>query len=245
MATGSASPEFVLEVIRDNHRHQCAFDPEADPSAELTFDTSVADWRDACDLVRTERLGAALNEMWEIEVPASAWRAVLEPPKQRTLRDVCDLVAAHATRTVIQPAGSFGVSCEAAGAFLAVRALLLRAGVQDGAIRPSQPIAEIARRHPEIFFGPISRLAPGSLPTVTIRSPLHQAAVWTAILGFVVALASATLYPVLALAALAMVLLAVIATWILSWYPPRAVQFGGIVTFRDLAETIGGVRKPA
>jgi hypothetical protein len=238
MTTGPASPEFVLEVIRDNHRHQCAFDPEADPSAELSFDTSIAEWHDACDLVRAERLGAALNEMWEIEVPADAWRAVLEPPKHKTLRDVCDLVAAHATRTMIQPAGAFGVSCKAAGAFLAVRALLLKAGVQDGAIRPSQPIAEIARRHPEVFLGPISRLAPGRLPTVTIRSPWHRAAAWTAMIGFVVALASANFYPVVALPALAMFLLGVVAMWIVSMYPPRAVQFGGIVTFRDLAETI-------
>lgn len=238
MTTGSASPEFVLEAIRDNHRHQCAFDPEADPSAELSFETSVAEWRDACDLVRTEKLGVALNEMWGIEVPAPAWREVLEPPKQRTLRDVCDLVAAHATMTVIQPAGSFGVQCRAAGAFLAIRALLLKAGIQDGAIRPSQPIAEIARLHPEIFLGPISRLAPGRLPTVTIRSPMHQAAVWTAISGFVVALVSAKFYPILTLAALGMVLLAVIATGIVSMYPPRAVQFGEIVTFRDLAETL-------
>jgi hypothetical protein len=240
-----ASAQFVLDVIRDSHRHQCAFDPEADPSADLSFGTSVAEWRDSCDLLRTDKLGAALNEIWDIEISAAAWREVLEPPKQRTLRDVCDLVAAHATRTVVQPAGSFGVSCEAAGAFLAVRELLLRAGVQDGAILPSQPIAEIARRHPDVFFGPISRLAPGRLPTVTIRSPLHDAAIWTAGLGLVVALASAKFYPFLALAALAAVLLAVVATWIISKYPPRAVQFGGIITFRDLAETIADEHGPA
>ena len=238
--TAPASAQFVLEAIRDSHRHQCAFDPEADSSADLSFETSVAEWRDACDLVRTEKLGAALNEIWQIEVSAAAWRAVLEPPKQRTLRDVCELVAAHATRRVIQPAGTFGVSCEAAGAFLAVRSLLLKAGVHDGAIRPSQPIAEIARLHPDVFLGEISRLAPGKLPTVTIHSPLHDAALWTSILGFVVALASAKFYPVLALAALAMALLAVVATRILSKYPPRSVQFGGIITFRDLAETIAG-----
>ena len=243
--TTPASAQFVLDVIRDSHRHQCTFDPEADSSADLSFGTSVAEWGDACDLLRTDNLGAALNEIWDIEISAAAWREVLEPPKQRTLRDVCELVAAHANRVAIRPAGSFGVSCEAAGAFLAIRALLMRAGVQDGSIRPSQPIAEIARLHPEVFLGPISRLAPGRLPTVTIRSPLHDAATWTVGLGFVVALASAKFYPFLALAALATVLLAVVATWIVSKYPPRAVQFGEIVTFRDLAETIADEHEPA
>ena len=57
-----ATPEFVLEVVRDSHRQQCAYDPEADPSAQLSFDTTVAQWRDACDLVGTKGLGVALDE---------------------------------------------------------------------------------------------------------------------------------------------------------------------------------------
>jgi hypothetical protein len=61
-------------------------------------------------------------------------------------------------------------------------------------------------------------------------------------LGFVVTLASGWFNPTVALAGLATVLLAVGALWILSTYPPRAIQFGGIVTFRDLAETIVGKR---
>lgn len=80
---------------------------------------------------------------------------------------------------------------------------------------------------------------------MTIRSPLHDAAIWAAVLGFVVAVASAKFYPFLALAALAGVLLAVVATWIISKYPPRAVRFGGIITFRDLAETIADEHEPA
>ncbi len=33
-----ASPEYVLAVIRDNHRQQSEFDPEADGEAKLTFE---------------------------------------------------------------------------------------------------------------------------------------------------------------------------------------------------------------
>lgn len=238
--TVAASPEFILETIRDSHRHQSAFDPEADPSAELCFETSVAEWRDVCDLVRTEKLGEALNEIWSIDVSPAAWRAVLEPPRRRTLRDVCDLISAHAKRAIIQPAGAFGGSCKAAGAFLAVRALLLNAGAQERAIRPSQPIAEVARQHPGIFIVPISRLAPGRLPTVAIRDSLYDAAVGTTVLGLIVALAAVSFYPILALAAFAVSALAEVATWALSRRPPRAVQFGQIVTFRDLAETMVG-----
>jgi hypothetical protein len=238
--TVAASPESILEVIRDSHRHQSAFDPEADPSADLCFETSVAEWSDACDLVRTEKLGEALNEIWNIDVSPAAWRAVLEPSRKRTLRNVCDLISVHAKRAVIEPAGAFGSSCRSAGAFLAVRALLLKAGAQEDSIRPSQPIAEVARRHPEIFLGPISRLAPGRLPTVAIRSPLSDAAVAAAVLGLIVALATVSFSVALALAALAVVALATVAMWALSRRPPRTVQFGRIMTFRDLAETMAG-----
>lgn len=239
-----ASAQFVLDAIRDSHRHQCAFDPEADDTVELTFETTVADWRNACDLLDTERLGTALNEIWDIAISAAAWREVLEPPKQRTVHDVCELIAAHANRAVIRRAGSFGASCEAAGAFLAIRALLVRAGVQGSAIRPSLPIAEIARQHGEVFVGPISQLAPGRLPTITIDAPLDGVAAWIGVVSFVVGLASAEFFPLVSLAATAMFLMAMVAMRILARHPPRAVRFGGVVTFRDLARTMaveGGV----
>lgn len=41
-----ATPEYVLDVIRDAHRQQCEYDPEATPEIELTFDSTVDDWRE-------------------------------------------------------------------------------------------------------------------------------------------------------------------------------------------------------
>jgi hypothetical protein len=40
-----ATPEFVLAVIRDIHRQQCQYDPEAQPDMSLTFDSTVAEWQ--------------------------------------------------------------------------------------------------------------------------------------------------------------------------------------------------------
>ena len=36
-----ATPEYVLEVLRDQHRQQCEYDPAAE-SAELTLESTVA-----------------------------------------------------------------------------------------------------------------------------------------------------------------------------------------------------------
>lgn len=240
-----ASPAFVLEVLRDSHRHQCAFDPEADTDAQLSFDTSVAEWRDACDLVGTQGLGAALNEVWGITIAPEAWKAVLEPPTSRTLRDVCDLIASQAQKTLVLKAGYLGASSRSAAAFLAVRSLLLRAGADPATIRPSAPIADLARRFPHVFLGAISRLAPGRLPTVTIRTPIYFVALTMFLVGLVGAAVFARRYPSLGLAAALVAVLGVAGTWIASRFlDPAEVRFGTIATFRDLAEVITGDREP-
>ena len=237
----AATPEFVLEVLRDTHRQQCAFDPEADPSVELSFETSVAEWRNACDLVGTRDLGVALNEIWGIAIPPRAWEAALEPPKVRTLRDVSELIASQAQRALVKNAGYFAAASRSAGAYLAIRSLLLRAGADAAAIRPSAPIADAARRYPHVFLGPISRLAPGRLPTVTVRTPLYSLALTTFVVGLVVALLFARHYPSIALASALLAGFGLAGTWIAARFmKPAEVRFGAIVTFRDLAMTIAG-----
>ena len=235
-----ASPEFVLEAIRDSHRHQCALDHEADPTAELTFGTTVAAWRDACDLVRTDLLGAALNEIWSVSLPAERWRAVLEPADRRTLRDVCTLIAANAKRVHIRQAGALGASCAKARAFLAVRALLLRAGANGAELRPLASVDDVARRFPEVFLGPISRLAPGRLPVARIRTPFMGAALGVTLAATVAAVALAWVAPSVAVWCALLAAVGSPLIWMASRIPPREVRFGAIVTFRDLAKVIAG-----
>lgn len=236
-----ASREFVLEVLRDSHRQQCAFDPEADPSAQLSFETSVEQWRDACDLGGTEDLGVALNEIWGITIPRHAWEAALNPPRACTLREVCERIASQAQRALVLNAGYFGASSRSAGAFLAIRSLLVRAGADPAAIRPSAPIADVARSYPHVFLGPISMLAPGRLPIVTVRTPIYFVATAVFVIGIVGAWAFARGYPSVASAAALAALLGLIGTWIAARFmKPAEVRFGAIVTFRDLATTIAG-----
>jgi hypothetical protein len=235
-----ASAEYVLSVIRDNHRQQCQFDPEADPRAVLTFDSTVADWRYACDLLRWRKLAESLNEYWNIKCSLGQWRAVLEPPKQRTLRDVCNLIASHAVCEVVRPAWFLGAPCETAGAFLTVRSLLQDAGADAALIAPSAALAPFARRYAYVFMGPISRLAPNRLPPVKIHKPAYRAAVvgllaswllivcgsyWDAGLTIIGVLAVAFCYVVLFVAAKS---------------NPAAVEFGNLRTFRDLAVAMSG-----
>ena len=174
-----AVPEYVMAVLQDMHRQQCQSDPEADPGAVLSLDTTITEWRDACDLLGSKKLGRAHNEFWGISCSDAEWHAVLEPAGQKRLSGVCQLVAERTVRPVIRPARLFGSNCAPAGAFLTIRSLLHQAGEQVDDIAPSTPLASYARRHAAVFLGPVSRLSPGSLPPVRIRTPIYDAVVWS------------------------------------------------------------------
>ena len=233
----SATPEYVLAVLQDMHRQQCQFDPEADPRAVLSFDTSVAQRRDACDLLGWRERGCAFNPLFGISCSDAEWGAVLEPAGQRRLADVCQLIAVRAVRSVIRPSQLLGRTCAPAGAFLTIRSLLHEAGAPAGEIAPSTPLAPYTRRFAEVFLGPVSRLAPGALPPVWIRTPVYDAAIWgllVAPVGVVAGLCSgAHLFTVAGVAVFA-------SCHALTWYAaryllPASVEFGELRTFRDLS----------
>lgn len=234
-----ASPEYVLDVLRENHRQQCQYDPEAEPEIVLSFDSTIADWRRACDLVSWRRLARALNDGWSISVPIETWCEVLDPASEKTLEGVCRLIAAHTRRLLIRPARVFGATCETAGAFLTIRSLLHEHGVCVDAVRPSTPLAPYARWHAGVFLGPIAELVPGALPLVQIRHPFYSGATWGIALGAILGVAG--LLPgfrfLTALGALIW-LPSWALTWLARFVPPASVTFGDAETFGDLARAI-------
>lgn len=158
-------PDEALAVIRDSYRFAAALDPEAETGVDLTPGTTVAEWRQACDLVGTRALGRALNGWFRVTATDAEWRPVLEPSDQATLAEVCRLVAANgAERPVAPPARLAGGECAAAGAFLAIRALIAREGGDAAGLRPSTPLAALRGRELGPLVQAIGKLAPGLLP---------------------------------------------------------------------------------
>ena len=181
-----ASSEYVLSVICDMHRQQAQFDGEVDGEAILTFDTTIADWREACDLVGWRQLGQALNTIWGIEASAAQWKAVLEPEHVKRLSDLCEFLAQRVSRPRIRAARLLGRSCVTAGAFLTVRSLLHDAGADASEITPSTLLSPYTRSYTRLFLEGISKLAPGALPPVRISTPVYDAAIWGTLVGVLV-----------------------------------------------------------
>jgi hypothetical protein len=249
-----ATPEYVLDVIRDSHRQQCQYDPVADPDIELTFDTTVAAWREACDLLGWRRLGRALDAEWQLERSDSAWDRVLEPAGQRSLREVCEFIASGASRPSVEPVTILGTTCLPAGAFLAIRSVLGRAGANVDRVSPSTPLTQYTRRYLGVFLGPISRLAPNALPAVRISTPWYDlsimgfgcslylvvaAAIGGFLLGLLTNFRNGFVSPLAAAAGAIVILTSWTSVWIAARYVgPSKVEFGSLRTFRDLAKVV-------
>lgn len=236
-----ASPDYVLSVLQDEHRQRCAYDPESVRSLVLSFETTVQEWREACDLLGWRAIASAFNATWHLTCSDSEWYDVLEPANQRRLRDVCQLIAARVTRPAIRPARLLGTTCASAGAFLTIRSLLSDAGAPADEITPSTPLAPYTRQFTEVFLGPISRLAPGALPPVRIRGPVART---VGLAGLVLGLAGLAVDRYLFTFWLTIASVALFAaSYALVWYAakrmlPESVTFGDLRTFGDLAHVV-------
>jgi len=134
--TTRATSDYVLAVLRDEHRQATQFDFACDPDIALSLDCTIADWRAAMDLLPARELGRALNESWGINVSDTEWRSVLAPARNKTLRGVAKLIAKKATRTQIRPLEIAGTRCRPAAAFLAIKDRLAAEDIDVTSVAP-------------------------------------------------------------------------------------------------------------
>jgi hypothetical protein len=236
----NATPDAVLTTLRDQRRQLSNCDPEANPTIDLTHDSTIADWRAACDLLPWRGLAKALNTHWSVKIPLRDWRRVLTPARSRRLRGVCELLARHAQLPRIRPATVLGKTCAAAGAFLTVRSMLAAAGADVSQLTPSTPLDEFTGHYPVLFVTRISQLAPGQLPPATLGSSpgggFGLGTLVAAIVAIVAGCEGATTAAAIS-AVLAGVLL-VTAGLIAGARGPGSVSFGELKTFRDLSRAL-------
>jgi len=233
IAMRPATPEYVLAVIRDAYQQQLQFDPEAEPGITLDFDSTVAEWRNACDLLAWKALGRALSIEWQFAATEQEWKRVLEPARRAKLGEVCGFIASRACRPEILPSRLLGGICAKGGTFLAIREILKNAGADVHILRPSSPVAPYLRQYPGVFLDALPRLAPNRLPPIKQHDRMRTYVLLAFVGGLLAAsiLSHFKLFPLLA----ASVLLTLFALAYLVFGPPARAEFPGIVTFRDLA----------
>ncbi len=231
--------EDVLAWFIEDHRHQCQYDDAADPLARLAFETTVARWREACDLVPCRPLGRALNARFQTSFADSDWRSALEPAKVRTLRGVCELVASQAMAPSVEPLRLMGRDCRPAAYFLAVRDALRRSGADVSAIRPSSELNDHLRKHVWPVLDFCAKVAPGRLPPVHTAKPAYDVCIGTfsasLVAMLIVRLIGENISACANLLLAPCAAIAYVGSWIVAKLPPKHVRFGELRTFRDLS----------
>jgi hypothetical protein len=233
----------VLETIRDSYRFAQKLDPEAEPGYDLAFDTTIQDWRTACDLLPAKRLGIALNAWFGVYFSDIDWMATLEPAKTATLGGVCELVASKAKMPNVKEFPILGTKCLSAGVFLTIRTALAKEGVPTEAIRPSTPLEPTSWRHVGPLIQAVGRVAPDVLPVPEMPYRRSYKFCWLLFLvGLLMMLLSGVFStkPVWMGIGFMVAIMGFVAAVVFGLFgqPFERVSFPGMKTFRDLAESI-------
>jgi hypothetical protein len=249
-------PDDVLAVLVEMHRQSSAVG-ESDPDAEIRFDTTIAEWREACDLLAARELGSGYNKYFGTGFSDEEWLRVLEPEDVRTLRDVCELVATQAAAPRREEMCVLGQACPAAGLFLTIRRELEAAEWDVTDLSPSSPL-EPYLHGPHSLVAILARLAPGKIPRVALQYGRTNTVVgrifaWLAVvgllgtvlvmIGFGVASLfrfehSGNLYFVSLAATALLVMVSIVGLGAIDRLHPPRILLGELTTFRDLCRSI-------
>ena len=236
-----ATAEFILAVMRDQRRYRNA-EGYGDCSIELTFDTTVAEWRKSSDLPGTKRLGRGLGSFFGMNYNDSEWRSLLDPAKERRLLGVCEAIATKGTRRRVRPVRVLGsADCVPAGAFLAIRSLLVEAGADRSKIKPSTRLDQYCDDYDAIFFDQIAVLAPGSVPCFRKQNSRDMMAAASIAACFVLFLSTAVALEFVGFHDAKnwlLVIWSIVGAIFWEIFEPRR-ELAGLTTFRDLAIAIG------
>jgi hypothetical protein len=244
-----ATPEYVLEVLRESVRLQVGWD--------LTFDSSVGELLGAYnDLAwpTIDLLARCMDNTFGVEIPTREWERGLRRVRSRTVRHVCEFLAPRLTRPLIRPWRHIGGECRSAGVFLTVRAILAGRGLDPATLTPSAPLLVVPYRHLDFLFWRLSLIAPGWLPPPRERGTIlgHHllgclSGLWLlfgSVLGCVALGLAAADGRALGMAVGAVMLFTAAACGRVLWrvqHPPFVrTEWGEFRTFRDLAYTLAG-----
>jgi len=158
----------ILQIIQANYRQQAQYDIVVQKGSELTFETEIWEWIDICDLVPPDELWYYLDDYFRLKQDRSSWMSVLKDEK--TLGDLCNFVAEHASHEIITSIKLLGSDCKTAAIFRTFTKRLKDKGIDTSAIRPSSKLEELVNQYGGVFIQEINLFAPTVLPPITYRA---------------------------------------------------------------------------
>ena len=169
----------VLEIFKEQHRLCSPLDPEADPSAEISSEMTIKEWRWANDLLSWKKLSEFLNQEFRINVGHQEWKDVLEPARKKKLKGVCSLISEHAEKDNIEPIRLFGQPCIKASVFLTLKQNLKNKGVDTSELKPSSEIGFYIDKYSSPMLEEITLTGTKPIDEIDIRA--KKKGFWNAI----------------------------------------------------------------
>lgn len=201
------TPEEVFFIFKEEHRLCSQFDVEADPTVDLTMDSSIKEWRNSMDLLSWRKLGKYLNEEFEINISENDWEATLEPSRTKRLGDVCRLISNHAQIEIVKPIKLLGKDCLSASLFRTIKRNLTKRGVDTTDLKPSSLIEPYLKNNFGEFIEQINKNYSGVIPEIkTTETKLSKSnsLIWFAFI--LVFIAGFFWYPLIGLAVILLII---------------------------------------
>lgn len=134
----------MYNIIIEKHRLLSSFDVGADPYAVINENTSIAEWRSACDLLPWFQLYPILNKDFNISknVSKEEWMKVLEPSKSKKIIDLCGFISKKSDVTIVKSVNLFGIESIQAGFYNCFINRLNNRSVFTNSIKPSSKISD-------------------------------------------------------------------------------------------------------
>jgi len=163
-------PTEILQIIHANYKQQQQYDDIVLKDQEFTFDTTISDWRDICDLLDTNELWKYLNYYFRLDLDRESWMSALEPEDTKSLGDLCNFISSHADKEIIRPIKLFGSNCETAAIFKSLITKLKDRGVDISDIRPSSQLEPLIKKYKSVLIEEINQIDPTVLPPVNYKT---------------------------------------------------------------------------
>ncbi len=270
------TPEEVLCVLISRQK-ACQEDVPAEKrTVEFHFDMPLDEYEtimlDAPGILPLDTDAAwPADDMWDgmerlfdVSIPGATWKFVITPWAERTLRDLCEVVAKYAYVDASRPVTLFGRTCEAAGTFVVVRSAMARAGIDVSDLRPSTRLDAVLKpRYHLAFDREMTKVAPGRVSPArwefhivcqTFANIAGIGGVMSVIGGILILLilplfllpedgslpvqiivgSLAVISLVGASLGLMLLTLGLVGLLATCWLPPREIAVGGLETMRDL-----------
>ena len=163
-------PIEILQIIQSNYKQQQQYDPIVIKNKDLSFDTTILEWREICDLVDTTALWKYLNYYFRLTLDWELWVNILEPEYERTLGELSNFIATYAKKEIIEPIKLFGSNCETAAIFKSLTAKLKDRGIDIIDIKPSSKLEPLLKKYGGLLIEEINQLAPSVLTPINYKS---------------------------------------------------------------------------